>query len=293
MTLTILLLACTVDPADEATPPHVPRFADVNFAADGYIDLVDRHAALDHAMEESAGGAPIDFLTASDFFRVDLDSEDLQALAYGVDLTEVNYQSLLLGMTALQTLDLAVATRLGPMGNVMGAYSNLTFQEYEDWFWSATQAVTNDEGATVTSDFNVHWVGTGWLVEVLQTSEDDVYYQDTWFAGYYQADGALGWWDFYRSGGVMVTMEYLGNVGDGQAQLYWPSTDDVDDEMTWQWNLDGSALVDWQDSQPPPNAPLPTRFEVHADQSGTASLPDYDGVTTACWDSSLVDVDCP
>lgn len=289
LTLALLALGCT---EPEETPPHMPRFADINFAVDGYIDLLDRVTVLDQAQEESLGGEPIDLALASDVFMLDLTSVEIQALDDALDTTEDDYSSIAAGTTAAMSVDLNLAGRLGPMGNALETMETAAINDYAEWHWSGTKSVTNDEGVTVTAQFNMAWVGTGWLVEMLQTTDDGQYDGTLWFNGYYQADGQLGWWDFYRTGGVLVTMEWLGDRGDGLVELYWPTGDDEDDQMWYEWGTDGSLLAMWSDSQPPPNEPDITMAQVNADGSGQAVVPGYNNSTTVCWDSAMENTAC-
>lgn len=292
MTLSLALLALGCTEPDEI-PPHVPGFEDINFSVDGFIGLLDRVEVLDQAQEESLGGEPIDLAAATDVFMLDITSVELQALDDALDTTEDDYSSIAAGTTAALSVDINLANRLGPMGNALETMQTAAINEYQEWHWSGTKSVTNDEGVTVTAQFNMAWVGTGWLVEMLQTTDDGQYDGTMWFNGYYQADGALGWWDFYRTGGVLVTMEWLGDRGDGQVELYWPTGDDEDDQMWYEWGTDGSLLAMWSDSQPPPNDPAITMAQVYADGSGQAVVPGYNNSTTVCWDSAMENTECP
>ncbi len=287
-----LFAACTpVD--DEVQMPHVPRFADVNFSADGYISLIDRNAALADAVEESEGGEPIDLSLVSDFFMVDIDSEDMQRLDDAIDRTEPDHSNVVDGMAALLSVDLSYSDSLGPMGATMTSISNVTLKEWTEWFWSGSQSVTNDEGVTVSAQFNVHWVNSGWLVEILQSTEDGAYNDTTWFSGYYAADGSLGWWDFYRSGGVLAVTEYMGDVGDGYAETYWATTDRAGDLMIHEWTAPGVGTVDFQDEQPPPNPADATTVIIGDDGAGMATIPDdFEDSVTVCWDADLLNIDC-
>lgn len=289
LSLAMLALGCT---EPEEIPPHVPGFEDINFSVDGFIGLLDRVEVLDQAQEESLGGEPIDLATASDVFMLDITSVELQALDDALDTTEDDYSSIAAGTTAAMSVDLNLANRLGPMGNALETMETAAINDYAEWHWSGTKSVTNDEGVTVTAQFNMAWVGTGWLVEMLQTTDDGQYDGTLWFNGYYQADGGLGWWDFYRTGGVLVTMEWLGERGDGQVELYWPTGDDEDDRMWYEWGADGSLLAMWSDSQPPPNEPAITMAQRNADGSGQAIVPGYNNSTTVCWDSAMENTEC-
>lgn len=290
LTLALLALGCT---EPEKTPPHVPVFEDINFAVDGYIDILNRVDTLDDALEESLGGEPIDLATASDVFMLAITSAEIQALDDPLDPTEDDYSNLVAGTTAALSVDLAQAVRIGAMAKTLEAMETAAINDYQEWHWSGTKSVTNDEKVTVTAQLNMHWVGSGWLVEVLQTTDDGQYDQTLWFNGYYQADGGLGWWDFYRSGGVLMTMEWLGDRGDGEVEMYWPSGDDQGDRMWYEWGADGSLLAEWSDSQPAPNDPETTQALVNADNSGQATIPSYNDSETVCWDSDFENTSCP
>ncbi len=294
MTLTLALLALACTPEQTVTPPHMPRLADVNYSADGYIDLLTRTEVLADAVDESPGGAAVDWEAATAFFMVGLNSQDMQALDDAIDDTDPDYANVAAGMGALLSVDTAFAESLGPMGNTMASLSNLTLKQWEDWFWSGSRSVTNDEGVTVSAQFNMAWVGTGWLLELLQSTEDGQYNETTWFSGYYDADGALGWWDFYRSGGVLAVMEFEGDIGDGYAEVYWATTDLAGDRMTWEWDAPGVGRIDFEDEQPPPNPADQTLVVVNSDGSGAATIPDdFDDTVNVCWDSDLLNVSCP
>lgn len=292
--MTLLLawmaLGCTYD---EETNPHLPGFADISSTADGYVDLVDRDAALEGAVEQTEGGEPIDIAGATDFFRVDIDADDLMSLADALDTTPSSYDNLNIGMEVLANVDLELASRLGSHGTALSTMDNVTLKEWEDWLWSGEQAITNDVGDTVTARFNVHWVGTGWLMEMLQTSSDGIYDDTMWFNGYYAADGSLGWWDFRRAGGIYAVLEYVGDVGGGEAKVYFATTDQAGDEFDYTWTAPKVGDVVFSDEQPPPNAPLPWSASFAADRSGMATMPDYQEIITVCWDSKLQNAACP
>lgn len=291
LVLALVALGCTYD--DEEQNPHEPGFADISSTADGYVDLLDRDAALADAVEQTVGGAPIDISTTSDFFRIDIDSDDMQALDDALDTTSAEYESISVGMAALAAIDLELAERLGPHGAALGTLDNVTLKQWEDWLWSGSQSVTNDVGDTVTAQFNVHWVGTGWLMELLMTSSDGIYDETTWFNGYYAADGSLGWWDFRRSGGILAVLEYTGGVGDGEAVIYFATTDWAGDEFHYTWTGPAAGEVVYSDEQPPPSGAEITSASFEADESGTATMPDYGESVTVCWDSALQNVECP
>ncbi|NOY28160.1 MAG: hypothetical protein GXP62_20030 [Oligoflexia bacterium] len=289
LTLALLALGCT---QPDATPPHTPGFEDINFAVDGFVDIINRVDVLDAAQEETLGGAPLDLSTATDIFSLNITSDEIQALDDPLDTTDDVYSSLVVGVAAAGAVDLALAMRIGAMTNTLQTMQTAAINEYQAWQWSGSKSVTNDQGVTVTAQLNMAWVGTGWLVEVLQTTQDGQYDHTVWFNGYYQADGGLGWWDFYLNGGVEMTMEWLGDRGDGQVEMYWPTGDSEDDRMWYEWGADGSLLVKWSDSQPPPNAAEITMAQVDADQSGQGTLPSYNDSQTACWDANLENATC-
>ncbi len=292
MTLSLsltLLLACT---PEETLAPHIPRFKDLSFGADAYIDILNRTEALDGAVEESTGGAAIDLSTGNEAFLLTITSAEIQAIDDAVDRGDEDYSAVVAGAGAALAVDLTMLARMGAMRNTLGAFVDSAMNPNESYAWTASRAVTNDEGATVTAELNEHWVGTGWLFEVLQTSANGVYDQDVWMNGFYRADGGLGWVDYYRSGGVMVTMEWMGDRGDGIATLYWVTGDDKGDHITYYWTTDGRLLAEWADTQPPPNDPAYTLAQVEADGSGYAIIPGYNSSESVCWGPDLKNVDC-
>jgi|GEM_PF-2512652 len=292
MTLTLALLALGCTPT-EPVAPHIPGFEDINFAVDGHIDLLNRVDALAGSQEESLGGSLLDLNTASNMFLVKLSSDEIQAMDDPLDPTEPTYSNVVAGGAGALSVDLTLASRLGSMNTALEAFQDAAINPNTEWAWSGTKAVTNDQGVTVTAQLNLAWVGTGWLVEMLQSTEDGTYDHDLWFNGYYQADGALGWWDFYRTGGVLVTMEYIGARGDGDAELYWPTGENQDDTMAYTWSPAGGATVEWDATVPPPQERELTGTWVDDDQSGMAVIPGYNSSATVCWGADLKNVDCP
>lgn len=292
MTLLVaaLALGCTTEP--EKTP-HLPRFTEISSTADGYVGLIDRVEVLEDAREESTGGAPVDIATANELFRVNIDSNAIQALDDALDTTVDEYENIALATSAAGTVDLTLQNRLGSMNQALLSMDSIEPNEITEYHWSSSRSVTNDLGETVTVEFNQHWVGTGWLLDMRMTSQDGKYDDTLWFNGYYQADGTLGWWDFYRTGGILVVFEWIGDKSTGEAQLLWPTGDDAGDAMTYAWAGSGPGMVQFLDSQPPPNPDLETSVTVESDLSGQALIPDYAETDVVCWDSNLENTDCP
>lgn len=287
--VTALALGCTTE---QEVPPHLPRFTEISSTADGYVDLIDRVEVLADAREESTGGAPIDIATANELFRVNIDSLAIQALDDALDTTEDKYENISLATSAAANVDLILKNRLGSMNQALLSMDSIEPNEVTEYHWSSTRSVTNDLGETVTVEFNQHWVGTGWLIDMRMTSQDGKYEDTLWFNGYYQADGTLGWWDFYRTGGILVVFEWIGDKSNGEAQLVWPTGEAAGDAMNFVWS-GSSGLVQFMDSQPPPNPDAETSVTVAADLSGVALIPDYAETDVLCWDSDLENADCP
>lgn len=290
MLIALSLLAGCI--AEEELPPHIPRFQDLSFTADSYIDILDRNASLDGAVEETTGGSPIDLAGANEAFMLSITSAEIQAIDDAVDPVDEDYSSVVTGAGAALAVDLTLLARLGAMRNTMSTLKDIAVNENGAYAWTGSRAVTNDEGYTVTAEFNQHWLGTGWLFEVLQTSDTGLYDGEVWFNGFYAADGSYGWVDYYRSGTVMITMEWMGDRGDGVVELYWVVGDDEGDRIRYYWTADGELLAEWADVQPPPNDPSYTQAQVEFDMSGYAVVPGYNSSSAVCWGPDLKNVDC-
>ncbi len=285
--LSILLVACL--PLEPEV--HIPTLDEVSSEADSAVGLVDRSAALADAAE-GEDGEPLDLTAQPAGFYLDIDSAELQGTDVPARID--TYRNVGMGVWAAAWADAVTVAVVGPPAAAIGIAAQGTIEEVEPFAWTATNTVTSPEGDnSITGQFTVAWVRTGWLAEMRLTSTDGKYDDTRWFNGYVENGGGQGWWDLWLEDELVGVIEYVADepgsgtgVGEyGIASLYGETASDV---LAYEHRDDAWMISYWDDSEA-------FQHHVHlaADQSGDVLVSSYNGGELACWDTNYADVDCP
>ncbi len=272
--------------------PHTPTLDEVSSEADAAITLVDRSSVLEGAIEGEAGQDP-DLSDPHSGFRMDINADGLEGSlgsTRGADLSAETYLNVTMGLTALASADLVTIAVVGPPAAAVHIVLAGNIEQINDHLWSATNTIHGPDGNSITGEFNVAWVGVGWLAEMRLSSSDGFYDDTLWFNGFLSIEGAIGWWDIYLDGtDVAGVVEWIadgaGHAEFGIAALTGDAAGDVLYYLLWE---DHGYVAYYDDS-----ASFESHVEVLPDYSGEVLLLDYNGSEPACWNTDLADADCP
>lgn len=295
----LLLLAPTLALACSGDLPHTPTLDEIDPSADGALDVVDRDAALAGASEDEAGPV-LDLSDPASGFRMDISghhvAEELEAAGAsdaegdgdGAPAEPATYQAITTGLLAVGAADLAAALVVGPPAAAIAIALDGEISQVDERLWSATNSVTSAQGVTVTADFNVAWVGVGWLAEMRISSDDGTYDDTLWFNGFVSLEGALGWWDLYADGQVVGVVEWIADgEGNGQAGIAATAGAAAGDVL-YYLALDGEDHVGYYDA----SEDFESYVHVDVDRSGEVVLLDRNDSLPLCWDAEYADVSC-
>ena len=287
LSLPLVLAACE-------GPPHTPTLDEVSATADSAVTLVDRSSVLDGAVEGEVGDEP-DLTSPHSGFRMDVNADGLEASmgasgARSTAGTAETYLNVTTGLLALATADAITVAVLAPPAAAIHIVLAGQIEQINDHLWSATNTIYGPSGSSITGEFNVAWVGVGWLAEMRLSSSDGLYDDTLWFNGFLSIEGAIGWWDIYEDGtDVVGVVEWVADgAGHGEfgiAALGGEAAGDVLYYLLWE---DHGYVAYYDDS-----AAFEHHVEVTPDYSGEVLLLDYNGSEPACWDALLADGECP
>jgi len=273
--------------------PHTPTLAEVSAEADAAVDLVDRDAELDGAVEGQAGENP-DLDDPHSGFRMDVDANGIEAV-YMADgpwntSTLETYANVVTALIALDAADAVTLAVLGPPAAAIAIVLAGDVQQINDHLWSATNHITGPTGHTIAGEFNVAWVGVGWLAEMRLSSNDGVYDDTLWFNGFISVAGAVGWWDIYLDGTDVAGVVEWVDHGDGHSEFGIAALmgDAAGDVLVYQlWESHG--YVGYYDA----SEAFESHVQTETDFSGEVLLLGYNNEQPGCWDWSFADCVCP
>lgn len=273
--------------------PHTPTLAEVSAEADAAVDLVDRDGELDGAVEGQAGEEP-DLADPHSGFRMDVSANGIEAvyMAEGPWNTSTleTYEHVVMGLFALDAADAVTIAVLGPPAAAIAIVLAGQVTQINDHLWSAANQIQGPSGYTISGEFNVAWVGVGWLAEMRLTSSDGVYDDTLWFNGFISVAGAVGWWDIYVDGtDVAGVVEWIdgddGHAEFGIAALEGDAAGDLLYYLLWE----SHGYVGYYDA----SEAFESHVQTETDFSGEVLLFGYNNDQPACWDWSFADVACP
>ncbi len=279
-------------PADAPVEPRLDR---VDLSVDGSVEVVDRVAALDGAVERAPGSAP-DLAEAPGAFFLQIDGADVEATLEDSgqsDLRGVSpgYQAVVHALAAVAVADLATVAVVGPPAAAIAFAADGELTEHEPWLWSATNTATGPLGGEATVDLAVAWVGVGWLAEMRLTTSDGAFDDTLWFSGFLAVNGAAGWWDLYQNDDVVGVVEWT-VTGPDQFQAgiaaVGPSPE-AGDLLLYAGDGTGTRSVSYYDA----GLDFLNYVLVFADDSGEVALHGVNGGAPMCWDTTFADAACP
>lgn len=275
-------------------PPHTPTLDEVSAEADSAVTLVDRSSVLGGAVEGEAGEEP-DLTSPHSGFRMDVNADGLEASLGGSNSRDAQqdaetYANVATGLLALATADAITVAVLAPPAAAIHVVLAGDIEQINDHLWSATNTIYGPSGSSITGEFNVAWVGVGWLAEMRLSSSDGLYDDTLWFNGFLSIEGAIGWWDIYEDGvDVAGVVEWVAD-GAGHAEFGIAAlAGDVAGDVLYYLLWEDHGYVAYYDE----STAFESHVEVTPDYSGDVLLLDYNGSMPACWDTAFADVECP
>lgn len=301
MTIRSTLLAASLPLIALAAPgcelgdrPHVPLLEELSADADAAVELIDRDAALDGALDYDLAdaGEALDLGGAPAGFLLQIDSADIQSIDDAVtDGAAMPSISNVVTATWLAALaDLATAAVVGPPAAAVAITTRGTVEQLEPNVWVANNTLTGIDGSSVSGEFVVAWVGVGWLAEMRISSSDGTYDDTLWFNGFLSYGGALGWWDIYTADGELAgVVEWSGDGSNAQFGIAAISGPAAGDLLSYWALADGERGVAFYDADIAEEAWV----IVNPDLSGELRAHNYNEGEPACWDTDFYDAECP
>lgn len=286
--LTLLALGLACGSGSEPLPPTLDG---VSTEADAALELVDRAAALEGALDADlapVGLAP-DLSSPPDGFALAFDAEEVGALdaevPAGPPPPAVTYGNVRQGIALAALADAATASIVGPPAAAIAITLQGQVTQHAQNVWVATNTVS-DGNRSVTGRWAVAWVGVGWLAEMRISTSDGALQDQRWFSGFLSADHHLGWWDFYDGAGALVgVVEWVTDgEGSGEFGIAALSGDAAGDSLRY-WLSPEEALIAYVDASLGEEAYV----YVGPDRAGELMAPNYNDGQAACWDGEAAE----
>ncbi len=299
--LGLLTLACAGRGGKAADPPDyvIPALEDLG-SSDDALGQVDRTAALEGALAPDLAsiGAPFDFATAPQGFRLAVDSAGAETIDDDVDGGDTaneapagpsyTYNNVVHGAAMVLVADAATSYVVGVPAAAIAVTMDGESEEIAPNVWAATNTVVYG-GGSVTGLFVVAWVEVGWIAQLRLWTSDGRLNNTLWLDGFVSADRQFGWWDMYDEAGSAVgALEWLGDgAGNGEFGIAAFQGDSAGDVLGYSF-LDGDAAVGFHDQ----SLGYDYWVNVHPDNSGSLQDPQYAGGVESCWDTEKMDAAC-
>lgn len=292
--LTLLALACAA-PGGGGADVHVPTLAEIDGDADAQVDVVDRAAELEGALDaaDAPAGEPIDVATVPAPFAMDVGAEEYEdpdhiAPAGDAPAGPATRNNVVKAAQLVVLADATAVYLVGvPAAAVDIALHGVTTEVYPN-VWASTNTVS-DGVRSVTGVFVYAWVGNGWIAEMRLWSSDGAYNDTRWFNGYLSADGQVGWWDFFDTWGTLQgVIEWVSDGENTELGMAGTAGDIQGDFLGFLWLDDGSFHVGYHEGAMNDDAWV----TVQPDRAGQLRVWDYASGLPACWDTQGYDVDC-